>query len=204
MLPFAVASCVLSNPDFDVGGSDGATETSVGSTVTSGGPGETGSSSASTSTGTGTNSGVSDAGSVGETTGAETGEPGTTTGGCMDGDNDGICDVDDNCPEDANSDQLDGDDDAYGDVCDVCVSPGFDDDGADYDDDGIPCALDPCPYDGPNPPSYLNSVGPAQEITINSATINGEGNFVTVAAGSEITLEYQWAVNFCACEGCYT
>ncbi len=200
IVPFAVIGCVLSNPDFDHDGGERTTETSGDWTLTSAETGETGTTTSTTTT----TSGASEAGTSGETTSADSGEPGTTTGGCMDGDDDGICDVDDNCPEDANDDQLDGDGDDYGDACDVCGSPGFDDDGADYDDDGLPCALDPCPHDGPNPPSYLSSVGPAQEITISSATINGEGSFVTVAPGSEFTLAYAWAVNFCACPECYT
>ena len=192
-----IASCVLSSPDFDDVGSDTATDSSATST------GEETGTSTSTSTTTST-SGASGTGSSSGSTSADTNAPETTTGECMDGDDDGICDAEDNCPEHANADQLDADGDDHGDACDVCVTPGFDDDGADYDDDGIPCALDPCPHDGPNPPSYPSAVGPAQEITISGATIDGQGSFVTVAPGSQFTLAYQWAVNFCACANCYT
>jgi len=136
--------------------------------------------------------------------GESTGEIDDSSSECVDGDDDGACDSVDNCPNLANPDQLDGDSDGRGDPCDVCNAPGFDDDYADYDDDGLPCADDPCPYDGPVPPSYPSSVGPSEEITISGATLNDGGSFITVAPGEDVTLKYSWAVNFCTCEGCVT
>ena len=40
---------------------------------------------------------------------------------------------------------------------------------ADYDGDGVPCAQDPCQFDGPAPPSLPGTVGPSTEITVSNA-----------------------------------
>ena len=86
----------------------------------------------------------------------------------------------------------------------MCKDPAFPDDGADDDGDGIPCAEDPCLFDGPQAQALPGSVGPYTEITNSGAKIYGGGNFATVAPGADVALQYAWQVNFCECPGCYT
>jgi len=117
---------------------------------------------------------------------------------------DGACDDVDNCPGVFNPDQQDGDGDGHGDACDVCQHPGYSDDDADYDGDGIPCAQDPCLFDGPQPPGFPDLVGPIEEITISNAHIDGGEASAVVPPGAIFTLTYHWQLNFCECQNCVT
>lgn len=120
-----------------------------------------------------------------------------------DDDQDGIRNADDNCPALSNPDQADGDGDTVGDACDVCRAGGFTDDLADYDGDGIPCARDPCPFDGPTPTDPAAMVGPVSEITVSGANVAGTGRaWAIVAPGQTVTVEHGYAIASCSCETC--
>lgn len=136
--------------------------------------------------------------------GASTGaDPGTSGDPDADDDQDGIRNADDNCPGVANEDQADADGDTAGDACDVCQARGFYDDQADYDGDGIPCGLDPCPFDGPTPTDFAAMIGPVSEITVSGVDVAGTGKaWAIVAPGETVMVQHQATIASCGCEGC--
>lgn len=90
-------------------------------------------------------------------------------------------------------------------MCDRCLAAGFADDRADYDGDGIACADDPCPFDGPSPTAPPSSAGPFSEIVVTAANVGGTGQaWAIVGPGQAIEITHDFSISSCECEGCVT